>query len=1053
MLIDTSTPFQAPLSPSQQAIADASKADEQTCVKRLIHDAALSPNQLKTIATSATKLVEGARATRLKKSGLDAFMMQYDLSSEEGIILMCLAEALLRIPDKHTADKLIRDKITQGDWEEHLGQSNSLFVNAATWGLMLTGKMINTPFTVEKKAKSTVHGLVKRQSAPVIRQATIQAMRVLGKQFVLGQTIQAGLKRARKQEAKGYRYSYDMLGEAAKTDHDAKGYLAAYVSAIHAIGKHSSTGSFIEKPGISIKLSALHPRYEVAKAASVMDVLYPRLVELVLLAQSYDIGLTIDAEEADRLELSLILIEKLAKEKRFLNWQGLGLAIQAYQKRAPFVIDHLVALSQQTGRRFMIRLVKGAYWDAEIKHAQVEGYSNYPVYTRKVYTDVSYLACAKKLLHHNAECYPQFATHNAHTVAAIMALAGKSRDFEFQCLHGMGDALYDQIVGKDALDIPCRIYAPVGSHEHLLAYLVRRLLENGANSSFVNRLVDANTPIASLIEDPVSKASALQGMPHPKIPLPGNLFGQTRKNARGIDLTDHQTLLSLNTALASMTKKTFCATPTAQQPTGDQLAIVNPADTRDVIGHGYHADESMVLNAFDNASKAFKDWDQRGILERAGLIERAADLLEKNTTELMYLAIKEAGKTINNAVAEIREAVDFCRYYASYAREHYAQPLVLPGPTGEQNELSLHGRGVFVCISPWNFPLAIFLGQVSAALVMGNTVIAKPAEQTPLIASAMVDLLHQAGIPKTVVQLLPGKGDTVGQALVNHHDVAGVMFTGSTEVAKAISRTLANKPGPIVPLIAETGGQNAMIVDSSALPEQVVTDIMLSAFDSAGQRCSALRVLCVQDDVADIILPMLEGAMQTLVIGDPSRLNTDVGPVIDHDAKNNLNAHIQAMKKAGKTIYQACAEKHTEQGTFVLPTLIHLNHFSELSREQFGPILHVIRFKANALPQLVADINHSGYGLTFGIHSRINETIRYLTQHIQAGNLYVNRNMVGAVVGVQPFGGEGLSGTGPKAGGPHYLSRLAIERTISVDTTASGGNASLMSLNADDALI
>ena len=1049
-LFSGKSPFSKPLTSAQKSMANAYHMNEKTCVNHLIRQAKLSPTNINHIKKLATKLVQGARKTRLSKSGIDAFMVQYDLSSEEGIILMCLAEALLRIPDKHTADKLIRDKITQGEWQDHLGQSNSLFVNATTWSLMLTGKLIENPLLGPEKAKKTFKNLLKRQSEPVIRKATTHAMRILGKQFVLGQTIKEGLKRAKGQEKKGYRYSYDMLGEAAKTEDDAKGYLAAYVDAIHAIGKHQKTGTLIEKPGISIKLSALHPRYEVAKAASVMDVLYARLKKLAMLAKDYDIGLTIDAEEADRLELSLMLIEKLAKEPQLTTWQGLGLALQAYQKRAPFVIDYLAKLSAKTKRCFLVRLVKGAYWDAEIKHAQVEGFSGYPVFTRKSYTDVSYLACAKKLLANTEAFYPQFATHNAHTLAAVVEIAGENPDFEFQCLHGMGDALYDQVVGKANLNIPCRIYAPVGSHKHLLAYLVRRLLENGANSSFVNRLVDANTPIAALIGDPIAKASQFSGEPHPKIPLPKDIYGAARQNSPGVDLSSHQNLLTLQKMLERFENQTFNAKAASIKSTQLGIPILNPANNNEIVGHCVEADEKTVDLTFNKAKKAFKAWDRLGFEARATCIEKAADLLEENHDKFIYLAVKEAGKTYANAIAEIREAIDFCRYYASQARQHFATPISLPGPTGEKNELSLHGRGVFVCISPWNFPLAIFLGQITAALVMGNAVIAKPAEQTPLIASAMVALLHDAGIPKDIIQLLPGQGETVGQALVSHKNVAGVIFTGSTEVAKGIARTLADKKGPIVPLIAETGGQNAMIVDSSALPEQVVTDVVLSAFDSAGQRCSALRVLCVQDDIADTLLTMLKGAMDTLVIGDPNYLVTDIGPVIDIEAKNNLDAHIKKMKKAGKSIYQSPTSPNMTSGSFVLPTLIEISAFSELQREQFGPILHVIRFNTKKLDKLVNDINASGYGLTFGIHSRINETIDYLTKHIRAGNAYVNRNMVGAVVGVQPFGGEGLSGTGPKAGGPHYLPRLAVERTISVDTTASGGNASLMSLDVDE---
>lgn len=1027
------------------------RADEAQVLETLLPYADLPQDALNRIKQRAHDLVAVVRSKRLGSGGLDAFMFQYNLSSDEGIALMCLAEALLRIPDKHTQDKLIRDKLTSAEWQEHAGKSDSMFVNAATWGLMLTGKIysLNEDLS-EKKLSNALKKLTARSGEPVIRQAVGYAMKVLGKQFVMGRTIDEALKRAKEQEAKGYRYSYDMLGEAARTFEDAQRYFDAYTKAIHEIGAAANKKGVASSPGISIKLSALYPRYEWAKQTLVHAYLVPKLTELALLAKSYQIHLTVDAEEAERLDLSLDIFAAVFGQADLDGWHGLGLAVQAYQKRAFYLIDWLAELADTYKRPIMLRLVKGAYWDAEIKLSQEKGLSGYPVFTRKAATDVSYLACAKKILSYNERFYPAFATHNAYTVAAIMEMAGERQDFEFQCLHGMGDSLYDEIVGADKFNRVCRVYAPVGTHEDLLAYLVRRLLENGANSSFVNRIVDAKEPIERLIQDPVAMVAALASKPHPKIPLPVDLFGASRANSMGMDLTNMKQLQALKTTLTQAASQTYTAGPIVGGVTlsGEEQPVFAPFDHQRVVGTAMLADAAACDKALTQAYAAHKTWVQTSALERAACLRRAADLLAKEEVTLMALAMLEAGKTVTDAIAELREAIDFCRYYAAEAEAKLAEPITLPGPTGESNQLYYHGRGLFICISPWNFPLAIFMGQIAAALVAGNTVIAKPAEQTPLIAAYAVKLLHQAGIPVEVLHLLPGTGETVGARLVADSRIAGVMFTGSTETAKLINRTLAQRDGAIIPFIAETGGQNAMIVDSSALPEQVVADVINSAFGSAGQRCSALRVLYLQEDVADKILTMLKGAMATLTVGDPRLLSTDVGPVIDAEAKAMLEQHQTQMKNEAQIIYQCqLSEKEVTQGYFVAPTAYEIQDLSLLKREVFGPCLHVIRFKAAHFADVLADINATGYGLTFGVHSRIESTVNFALHHAKVGNAYINRSMIGAVVGVQPFGGEGLSGTGPKAGGPNYLYRLCVEQSVSINTTASGGNASLMSLD------
>ncbi|MGH6718329.1 MAG: bifunctional proline dehydrogenase/L-glutamate gamma-semialdehyde dehydrogenase PutA [Alphaproteobacteria bacterium] len=1041
----------ADASPIRRALRELYRADEGACVARLLDEATLPPDAARAVETHAAELVEHVRARRRGAGGLDAFLHAYDLTSQEGVVLMCLAEALLRIPDAETKDRLIRDKISLADWERHLGTSGSLFVNASTWGLMLTGRIVSLKRDDAADTKAWVGDLLARSGEPFIRQAMQQAMRILGRQFVLGRTIEEALERAEANEKIGYRHSYDMLGEAARTMADADRYLASYAQAIGAIGRAARGPDLFAKPSISVKLSALHPRFEPAQARRVMIELVPRLRDLSVVARDAGIGLTVDAEEAARLDLSLDVIEAVSGERALAGWDGLGLAVQAYQKRAPALVDWLADLARRHKRRIPVRLVKGAYWDTEIKRTQEGGFAGYPVLTRKASTDVSYLACARRLLGANGRFYPQFATHNAHTIAAVLACAGTRRDFEFQRLHGMGEPIYERIVGGQERPVPCRIYAPVGSHEDLLAYLVRRLLENGANTSFVNRIVDEALPVAELVGDPVARVRALPSKPHPRIPLPVDLYGPGRRNSRGLDLTDPVALAALAKDMAAAAAKPARAAPVVAGVAlgGRERAVNEPADRRRVVGHVVEADGAAVERALAGAVRAFPAWERTPAGERAAALRRAADALESGMAEAMALIVREAGRTLPDAVSEVREAVDFCRYYAERAAAEFAGPATLPGPTGETNRLGLAGRGVFACIAPWNFPLAIFIGQIAAALAAGNTVIAKPAEQTPLIAGFAVRRLHEAGVPADALALLPGDGPHVGAPLVADPRVAGVAFTGSTEVARAIGRALAARDGPSATLIAETGGQNAMIVDSSALPEQVIGDVLASAFNSAGQRCSALRVLFVQDDVAPRVVRMLAGAMAELKVGDPAHLATDIGPVIDEAARDGLVAHSLAMGNVGRLIHETTLSPECVEGTFVAPAAYEIESLNVLTREVFGPILHVVRYDGGRLDAVVDAINGTGYGLTLGIHSRIDETVRRITTRARVGNVYVNRNMVGAVVGVQPFGGEGLSGTGPKAGGPHYLHRFAVERTVSVDTTAAGGNAALMSMQED----
>ncbi len=1036
--------------PYRHAITSAYRMDETACVEHLLGKAEFTIEQQRQINSIAHDLVVEVRKQRHSKSGLDSFIYEYDLSTQEGITLMCLAEALLRIPDSENVDRLIKDKVVKADWEAHLGRSESVFVNAATWGLMLTGRIMSNKETRTKTLVNTFKKLVERTGEPVIRKATMQAMRILGRQFVMGRTMKEALNRARELEQRGYLYSYDMLGEAARTQKGAEEYYQDYQNAIAAIGKVAKATRVENNPGISVKLSALHPRYEYAKHESVMAQVVPWLLNLAQKAKAVNISLTIDAEEADRLDLSLDIIEAVFSDPSLNGWNGFGLAVQSYQKRAWYVLDWLADLAQRIGRRIMVRLIKGAYWDSEIKFSQERGLESYPVFTRKPATDVSFLACAKKILAHTDVFYPMFATHNAHSVAAILALTQADTEYEFQCLHGMGQALYDQIVaGKYNQKRQCRVYAPVGSHEDLLPYLVRRLLENGANSSFVNRIADDKQPVEDIITDPVAKIRSFNEIPHPKIPLPINIYGKDRLNSRGIDLTNIEHLSRLANEMEIALEQEWHVSATvssAKKVKTEGRAVYDPSNRKRLVGWVTDAGDEEVEQSLAKAAAVAEQWDNVEIDERAQLLEQYADLLDQNRAELMALAIREAGKSIADAIAEVREAIDFCRYYALEARKTLSRQY-FKGPTGEIDSMKCHGRGPVVCISPWNFPLAIFTGQVVAALVAGNPVLAKPAEQTTLIAAHAVSLMHKAGIPRDVVQLVPGPGSRVGAKLVADLRVKGVVFTGSTETARFINQTLAKRDGAIVPLIAETGGQNAMIVDSSALPEQTVMDVLQSAFYSAGQRCSALRVLYIQEEIADKFLFMLKGAMEKLKLGDPGLLNTDVGPVIDSDALAMLEAHAKKMDEEAKLIHKVTMSNECREGTFFQPRAYELKSIKQLQREVFGPILHVIRFKMKNLNQVIADINSTGYGLTLGIHSRIDETVDYIQRRVRVGNCYVNRNMVGAVVGVQPFGGEGLSGTGPKAGGPHYLTRLCTERSLSVNTTAAGGNASLMSLS------
>lgn len=1010
--------------------------NEDKVVARLLDYVESHPVDYNRIEQQAFVFIETMRARKGDLKGFNALMQSYDLTSEEGLALMTLAEALLRIPDITTADSLIHDKLSEGDWTHLFEQASDLTARLSGMGLSLSQKIMDS--------------MVGKMGMPLIRKACIEAMQLMGRTFVLGREIEEAIKKAKPGIAKGYIYNYDMLGEGARTTKDADYYFNAYSNAIEAIGRNKKQNLKSDSPlyrtGISIKLSALYPRYEFAQSENAVPILSQKLLQLCMLAAQNNINLTVDAEECDRLAISLRIIESVLKSSIISEWDGFGMAVQAYQKRAMAVIDQVAEWTTRYNCKLSIRLVKGAYWDSEIKHSQIEGHIDYPVFTRKENTDLSYLACARKLLENRDKIYPLFGTHNAHTAAAILEMAGHDKSgFMFQRLHGMGEQLYNQIL---TYDIPVGVYAPVGTHKYLLAYLVRRLLENGANSSFVNKVYDRQTPIDHLISNPIDRVKAHgETHVHPQIPLPRDIY-PSRKNSNGLDLSELKPLTPLFKAITACAEQHFhapCLIDSKAFDKGKVWTNYNPADKYDEIGYAYEATNDDINYAYKILANGFSEWTKTSVESRALILEKIAYLYEKNTFDMMALLMREAGKTIADTIAEIREAVDFCRYYAAQARLQFATHT-MEGPTGERNTLTLEGRGIFVCISPWNFPLAIFTGQIVAALVAGNCVIAKPAEQTPAIATYAVKLMLRAGVPIDALALLQGRGE-VGEKIIRHKDVAGVAFTGSTQVAKLIQRMIADKDGPILPLIAETGGINAMIVDSSALPEQVTDDVIHSAFGSAGQRCSALRILCVQEDVADEIIPMIKGAMDHITVGEPIHLSTDVGPIIDREALNGLNSHLRLMKNEGFAITIApFNDRLREYGTYLPPAMIELDDIHSLNSEAFGPILHVIRYKADNLNNIIKSLNEKGFGLTFGLHSRIHGRQDSIGKMVNAGNIYINRGQTGAVVGVQPFGGRGLSGTGPKAGGPYYLHAFATEKSISNNITASGGNTTLVNL-------
>jgi len=1006
--------------PIRQKIREFYRIDENVAVDHILPAAEVNVSARSRAWERARKMVLKIRQDQSGNGAIDALLNEYSLSSEEGVVLMCLAEALLRVPDKHTQDVLIRDKISQGQWSSHLGSSDSLFVNASSWGLLITGSMVN----YADKRKQDSFGLLKktigRLGEPVIRKSMNFAMKIMGKQFVMGETIVDATERAATKEQQGYVYSYDMLGEGARNMNDADRYYKSYQDAIETIGAvalSSGKNDPRKVPGISVKLSAIHPRYEFTDKTRVMTEIVPKLKALCLQAKSYNIGLTVDAEESERLDISLDVIEAVFSDDELAGWDGFGMALQAYQKRAFFVVDWLRDLTLRVNRKMMVRLVKGAYWDTEIKNAQKDGHIDFPVFTRKSSTDVSYHACANKLLDYRDSIYPQFATHNAYTAATIVELAGDDKEgFEFQCLHGMGDSLYDQIVSDES--IQCRIYAPVGHHEDLLAYLVRRLLENGANSSFVNAIVDESKPVESLLEDPVEKTQRLKEKYNKQIIKPIALYydkvGAGRDNSKGLDLTDINEIIPLKMSLDNWFVDHLL--DKNDVPEGAD-AVFNPANHIEIIGFHQHHSKDEMLAMIETAQTTFTSWSQTPVLERAALLCRISDILERHMDELIALCIKEAGKVAQDGIDEVREAVDFCRYYAARAIEL-------------ADDERLEARGVVLCISPWNFPLAIFLGQVAAAIATGNTVLAKPAEQTGLIALRAIELMKSVGLPEGVVQAVIARGSQVGSIIVPDSRIQTVMFTGSTETGTRISQTLAERGGDQVPFIAETGGQNCMIVDSTALPEQVVDDVISSGFQSAGQRCSALRVLFLQEDIADNVIAMLKGALAELHVGNPEKLSTDIGPVIDQKALDALNAHSEYMKTNGKLLYQCdiSDEVSDNEHFFFAPRLYEIKDISVLKKEVFGPCVHIVRFKGNEIEAVVDKINGTGFGLTMGIHTRIEHRAFDLAKLSRAGNIYINRNMIGAIVGSQPFGGRGLSGTGPKAGGPNYLTRLVKEK-------------------------
>ena len=1015
---------------------------EREATAALLAAAPLTVDERGIVQAEAEALVRAARASARRPGVVEGFLREFSLGTREGLALMCLAEALLRTPDGDTRDALIAEKIGPADWASHLGQSENLFVNASTWGLMLTGKLIDVDDDVKRDAAGFVKRLVNRAGEPVIRAAVARAIRIMGEQFVLGRTIEDGLKRARKE---GYLCSFDMLGEGARTVADAEGYERSYAAAIETVGGQSRGLGPENGHGVSVKLSALSPRYEATQRAPVWIGLYPRIRRLAVIAARHDINFTIDAEEADRLVISLEILERLAREPGLAGWTGLGLAVQAYQKRAPAVISAVAQLARDSGRRLMVRLVKGAYWDTEIKRAQIAGRPDYPVFTRKASTDLSYLVAARALIEAAPHLYAQFATHNAHTLAAVRRMADASGvRIEHQRLHGMGEALYRAADARYG-GIILRAYAPVGGHEDLLPYLVRRLLENGANTSFVHALLDERTPVEKVVVDPIGAVEAEPG-PHPRIPTPRQMYGD-RLNASGADVSASADRARLKAALAALDAETLVAGPIVSGRSSRDISaspVRSPADHSRIVGQVSVATQADIDAAFKAARLAQPAWDARGGAARARILRGVAEAMEATFDRLAALCVREAGKTWLDAIAEVREAVDFCRYYALLAERQFESQTVLTGPAGETNSLALRGRGVFACISPWNFPLAIFTGQIAAALAAGNAVLAKPAEQTPLIAAEAVRLFLRAGLDPNLLHLLPGAGSIVGAAITAHSDLAGVAFTGGVETAWAINRALAARRGPILPFIAETGGLNGLFVDTTALREQVIDDVVLSAFGSAGQRCSALRLLFVPTDTADLIIDGVKGAMDTLVLGDPARFSTDVGPVIDREARAELETHLATLQSAGRLLRRL--DPPAADGTFFGPALAEIPLEELPDREVFGPVLHVVRYDPERLDEACAALAAKGYGLTLGVHSRIEGFARRVQALVPAGNVYVNRSIIGAVVGVQPFGGEGLSGTGPKAGGPHALLRFAVERAVSINIAAQGGDPGLLNL-------
>jgi RHH-type proline utilization regulon transcriptional repressor/proline dehydrogenase/delta 1-pyrroline-5-carboxylate dehydrogenase len=1016
-------------------------SDDDIC-QQLLRAQPLSPTTAAAVQAEAETLVRQTRIAAKRQGVVESFLKEFSLGTREGLALMCLAEALLRTPDEATKDDLIAEKIAPADWESHLGRSDNWFVNASSLGLMLTGRIVDVEEQAKKDLKGYLTQLAARMGEPVIRRAVAQAIRIMGEQFVLGRDLPLALKRAQKET---YLCSFDMLGEGARTESDALRYTKAYADAIENLSQIVSKGPEADH-GISVKLSALYARYEAVKEADIMSILYPRVFGLALKACHADVNFTLDAEETDRLVISLKILEKLCYEPDLSGWKGLGLAVQAYQKRCPEVIEALKKLAQASGQRLMVRLVKGAYWDTEIKRAQVMGRTDYPVHTQKSATDLCYLVCAKALIDASPYLYGQFATHNAHSFCAVRRLAEEAGVVvEFQRLHGMGETLYAQAQDMFA-PFPLRAYAPVGGHEDLLPYLVRRLLENGANSSFVHNLLDETIDPKDVVSDPI-KAVEIWPHRHTKLPLPLHIYGD-RLNSLGPDVSQNLNRLGFKRALLAFDQDEKHFHPLiggTPRTTGANIRTTSPSDRSSVIANGHDADIHLISEAFDRAQAAQKDWDRSGGAARAKILEAMADVIMSRMDKLCACLVREAGKTWNDAIAEVREAADFCRYYARQAINDFEGPLVLKGPVGETNHLSRHGRGVIVCISPWNFPLAIFTGQIAACLAAGNAVLAKPAEQTPLIAYKACKIFYGAGLKPDLLALLPGPGETIGQALCAHEKIAGVCFTGGTNTAQSIQRGLASKSGPIVPLVAETGGLNALFVDTSALKEQVVDDVISSAFGSAGQRCSALRILFVPNEQADHFIEMIKGAMDLIKVGCPSEFDTDVGPVIDAEARNSLYIHIDNYKSMGRLLHQTALHNHAD-GDFVTPTLIALESPSELEREVFGPILHIVRYDSQNPENCAEALAASGYGLTLGVHSRLEGFAHKIMNLVPAGNVYINRSMTGAVVGVQPFGGEGLSGTGPKAGGPWTLTRLAHERSISNNITAQGGDPALLNL-------